>query len=230
MNISAVLYLMFAASFKLYGDLNIVMEAEYPFLTPLELQHKLQLRISVQVIVMQWYKEQYDPALDLSMDSTHLIASLSNILIAALSPLYDYPRVSPTNHRAHSAVSRMNTYRGKLNFDFGPVAKNEGITVVFPLQFRIGDPVYTISQWTQTSDGALKENYFNNGSYLDQNAQGNQENSGLKAQSTTPGYWISTRTVYSVGCLTGTQLSILLLGEAAETPLLKFVWLLSSLV
>ncbi|KAF9063896.1 hypothetical protein BDP27DRAFT_1150703, partial [Rhodocollybia butyracea] len=54
-------------------------------------------------------------------------------------------------------------YRGKLDFDSGHVAKNEGITVVFPLQFGIGDPAYTIWQWTKASDGASKVNCFNNG-------------------------------------------------------------------
>ncbi len=55
----------------------------------------------------------------------------------------------------------MYIYRGKLNFN--ELVENEGITVVFPLEFRIGDPVYSIWQWTKTNEGAEKENSFYSG-------------------------------------------------------------------
>ena len=48
----------------------------------------------------------------------------------------------------------MYIYRGKL--DFSPsqsqTATNEGITIIFPSEFRLGDPVYTCWQWSTSDD------------------------------------------------------------------------------
>ena len=48
------------------------------------------------------------------------------------------------------SLSTMYIYRGKL--DFWPshlqTATNEGITTIFPSQFRLGDPVYICWQWS----------------------------------------------------------------------------------
>jgi hypothetical protein len=44
----------------------------------------------------------------------------------------------------------MYIYRGKLNFSpsDSQSATNEGITIIFPSEFRLGDPVYTCWQWS----------------------------------------------------------------------------------
>ncbi|KAN0092197.1 hypothetical protein V8E51_018044 [Hyaloscypha variabilis] len=51
-------------------------------------------------------------------------------------------------------------YRGKLNF--GDYAVNEGITVMFPSGFQLGDLIYTFWQWTEMKDGRTKVKAFYN--------------------------------------------------------------------
>ena len=48
----------------------------------------------------------------------------------------------------------MYIYRGKLDFWLrnSKHATDEGITIMFPSEFRLGDPVYTCWQWSASED------------------------------------------------------------------------------
>lgn len=49
-------------------------------------------------------------------------------------------------------------YRGKLSMY--QYAVNEGITLIFPSELRLGDPVYICWQWTKTTTGATNKPAF----------------------------------------------------------------------
>jgi hypothetical protein len=48
----------------------------------------------------------------------------------------------------------MYIYRGKLDFwlSNSKHATNEGITIMFPSEFRLGDPIYTCWQWSTSGN------------------------------------------------------------------------------